>query len=124
MSVCPRLGRNRAAGGEVRQNARQIVGDATPDCTRYTHRGPYLSGNDEHMFLYWSSSFEPNESGYPLVTTESGTGNYDPVGMSYNTLPANGAAPTGLSHQCTNHMPPATLGIDRATSIFWQVTNS
>src|SRR5437867_10702928 len=44
--------------------------------------------------------------------------------MSYNTLPANGAAPTGLSHHCTNHMPPATLGIDRATSIFWQVTNS
>lgn len=82
-----------------RQNARQIIGD-TPDCTRYSHAGPFLTGNNEYFFLYWDVALGANGT---YEERNMGWGRWDPVGnILYQTrTAADPRSSTALSQFCS-----------------------
>ncbi|HVL90054.1 MAG TPA: hypothetical protein VM841_07460 [Actinomycetota bacterium] len=87
-----------------RQNARQIIGDA-PDCTRFSHAGPYLTGNNEYFFLYWDVHLGPTGT---YQVRNHGWGRWDPVGnILYQTRTSADAPQSNvLSRFCSG--TPAT----------------
>lgn len=65
------------------QNRRQRVGDSL-DCTRGTYQGPFLTGNGEYFYMFWSITVDA--TGQKFGKPAFGFGHYDSIGnLGYQT---------------------------------------
>lgn len=106
----------------TRQNSRQTTGDLV-DCRRYSHSGPFLTGNNEMRYLYWTVRLAADAQGNPIYNTIYGMGYFDPVGLvNYGTV----ARPprTGVGTRCINGVATAGTYSDPGSQMSYAINGS